>query len=379
MTSEATRRERLVAHLVEAGRIRSDRVAAAMRAVPRHRFLPGVDPAVAYADEAVPTRWSADGRPTSSSSQPSIVAAMLEQLDVRPGHRVLEIGSGTGWNAALLAHLVGPGGAVTTIDIEPEVAAQARRNLGPVPVEVVCGDGAAGRPEAAPFDRIILTAAARDLAPAWWDQLGPRGRLVLPLSLRGPQRSVAFERAGDHLVSVSVVDCGFMPLQGLLAGVDPVRPLGRPGLFLRLEDPRPLDTAALLAALEHDPGPVTPVPLTQRDGLGGLRLWLALHDPDAGDLHAVTDTRPAPTPVLVGTDSLAVLLPQDRAMAVQGHGPDRKALAERLLAHVDDWIAAGRPASAGLRIEAYRKDGPATVPPPTLDLPNTRFAVYLGS
>jgi protein-L-isoaspartate(D-aspartate) O-methyltransferase len=374
VTTETTRRDRLVDALVKAGRIRSEPVAAAMRAVPRHRFLPGVDPAVAYADEAVPTRWSADGRPTSSSSQPAIVAAMLEQLDVRPGHRVLEIGSGTGWNAALLAHLAGPDGAVTTIDIEPEVADRARANLGDSPVDVVCGDGAAGRPDRAPFDRIILTAAARDLAPAWWDQLGPGGRLVLPLSLRGPQRSVAFERAGDHLASVSILDCGFMPLQGTLAGVDPVRPLGRPGLFLRLEDPRPVDTAALLAALDADPGPATPVPLTEREALGGLRLWLALHEPDAGDLNPGAE--PRPIPVLVGTGSLALL---GRDLAVRGYGPDAAALTARLLNHVQDWIAAGRPTSANLTIHAYPAGTAAVVPPPTLDLPYTRFGVYLGS
>ncbi|HEY6744632.1 MAG TPA: methyltransferase, FxLD system [Mycobacteriales bacterium] len=380
MTSEATRRDRLVDALVKAGRIREERIAAALRAVPRHLFLPGVDAAVVYSDEAVPTRWSADGRPTSSSSQPAVVAAMLEQLDVRPGHRVLEIGSGTGWNAALLAHLTGPGGSVTTVDIDPEVAAQARANLraaGVDGVEVVCGDGAAGRPETAPYDRIIITAAARDLAPAWWEQLGPGGRLVLPLSLRGPQRSVAFQRAGDHLESVSILDCGFMPLQGALAGVDPVRPLGRPGLFLRLENPRPLDTAALLAAWEGEPGPATPVPLTPREVFGGLRLWLALRDPDAGDLHSVTDVRPAPTPVLVGADSLSALLPHEGATAVRGFGPGGDALAARLLAHVEDWIAAGRPSSDSLRIRAYPAGTP--LPPPTLDLPYTRLAVYLGS
>jgi protein-L-isoaspartate(D-aspartate) O-methyltransferase len=371
--TETARRERLVAELEAAGRIRSPKIAAAFRAVPRHLFLPGVDPAAAYRDEAVPTRWSADGRPTSSSSQPAVVAAMLEQLDVRAGQRVLEIGSGTGWNAALLAHLVGPDGAVTTVDIEPEVVAQARANLGDTPVDVVCRDGAAGAPESAPFDRIILTAAARDLAPAWWDQLAPGGRLVLPLDLRGPQRSVAFERAGDHLESVSIVDCGFMPLQGELAGVDPIRPLGRRGLFLYLEDPRPVDTAALLAALDEGPGPPTPVPLTRSEALGGLRLWLALRDPQAGDLNSVSDTRPAPTPVLVGTGSLAALLPLDRTMAVRGFGPDGDTLAARLRAHVEDWVAAGRPSSAGLRISAYPAG--TEVPGPTLDRPHTRFAV----
>jgi protein-L-isoaspartate(D-aspartate) O-methyltransferase len=367
-------RERLVEQLVAAGRIRSERLAEAFRAVPRHVFLPGTDPAVAYQDEAVPTRWSADGRATSSSSQPAVVAAMLEQLDVRPGQRILEIGGGTGWNAALLAFLVGPSGAVTAVDIDLGVAQQARRNLraaGAGAVEVVVADGAGGWPAAAPFDRIILTAAARDLAPAWSVQLAEGGRLVLPLSLRGAQRSVAFERAADHLRSVSIVDCGFMPLQGELAGPDPVRPLGRPGVFLQLEDPRPVDTAALLAALDGAPGEATPVAVTRREVWGGLRLWLALREPAAGDLIA----RTVSVPVLVGDGGLAALVPLDppSTTGVRGYGPGGDDLAARLLAQVDAWIAAGRPSSTGLRIRAYPAG--TDLPPPTIDRPHTRFVL----
>jgi protein-L-isoaspartate(D-aspartate) O-methyltransferase len=372
--TERALRERLVQQLVAAGRIRSERLAAAFRAVPRHVFLPGTDPAVAYQDEAVPTRWSADGRATSSSSQPAVVAAMIEQLDVRPGQRILEIGSGTGWNAALLAFLVGPSGAVTTVDIDPGVAEQARRNLraaGADAVEVVVADGAGGRPAAAPFDRIILTAAARDLAPAWSAQLGEGGRLVLPLSLRGAQRSVAFEHEADHLRSVSIVDCGFMPLQGELAGPDPVRPLGRPGLFLHLDDPRPVDPAALLAALDGAAGEVTPVAVTRREVWGGLRLWLALREPAAGDLV----TRTTSVPVLVGDGALAALVPLDppEATGVRGYGAGGADLAARLLAQVDAWIVAGRPSSAGLQVRAYPAG--TDLPPPTIDRPHTRFVL----
>jgi protein-L-isoaspartate(D-aspartate) O-methyltransferase len=367
-------RERLVEQLVATGRIRSGRLAEAFLAVPRHVFLPGTDPAVAYQDEAVPTRWSADGRATSSSSQPAVVAAMLDQLDVRPGQRILEIGGGTGWNAALLAFLVGPTGAVTAVDIDPDVAEQARRNLraaGAGAVEVVVADGAGGWPAAAPFDRIILTAAARDLAPAWSAQLAEGGRLVLPLSLRGAQRSVAFERAGDHLGSVSIVDCGFMPLQGELAGPDPVRPLGPPGLFLQLDDPRPIDTAALLAALDDAAGEVTPVAVTRREAWGGLRLWLALREPAAGDLIA----RSTSVPVLVGDGGLAALVPLDppEAIGVRGYGRGGDDLAARLLAEVDAWIAAGRPSSVTLRIRAYPAG--TDLPSPTIDRPHTRFVL----
>jgi protein-L-isoaspartate(D-aspartate) O-methyltransferase len=384
--SDQRLRDRLVDSLLSAGTVGPGPVADAVRAVPRHLFLPGVALEAAYQDEAIPTRWSPDGRATSSSSQPAIVAAMLEQLAVRPGHRVLEIGSGTGWNAALLARLVGPAGAVTTVDIEPEVAEQAARNLvaaGIRTVRVVPGDGAAGWPAGAPYDRIILTAAARDLAPAWWDQLAADGRLVLPLSLRGSQRSVAFERAPDragdglpdHLESVSIVDCGFMPLQGELAGDDPVRPLGRPGLFLQLDDPRPVDAAALLAALDAGALVTTTVPVSRREALTGLRVWLALYEPDAGDLVVLRDERQSPMPVLVADGALAVLVPLrgGRTTEARGYGPGADAVADRLLGHVRAWMDAGRPSSAGLRIRAYPAGtGP---PAPSIDLPHTRFVV----
>jgi protein-L-isoaspartate(D-aspartate) O-methyltransferase len=422
-------RDRLVDTLLSIGSVRPGPVADALRAVPRHVFLPGVDPETAYQDEAIPTRWSADGRPTSSSSQPAIVAAMLEQLAVRPGHRVLEIGSGTGWNAALLAHLVGPAGAVTTVDIEPEVAEQAAHNLAAAGVDrvrVVTADGAAGWAAEAPYDRIILTAAARDLAPAWWQQLGGDGRLVLPLSLRGSQRSVAFERppaqpaepatdrtpaptpdrtegpgaepatdrtrapapdraggpgasgAGDELVSVSIVDCGFMPLQGELAGVDPLRPLGRPGLFLQLDDPRPVDTTALLAALDAGARVATPVAVSRREALTGLRVWLALQEPGAGDLLALREERQRPMPVLVADDGLAALVPVrgGRSTEVRGYGPGADTVADRLLGHVRTWIAAGRPGSAGLRIRAYPAG--TELAGPVIDRPHTRFVVEWG-
>ena len=285
-------RNALVDRLVAAGVLRDGRVAQAFGSVPRHLFLPGVAAERAYRDEAVPTKWDSDGRPVSSSSQPAVMAMMLEQLDVRPGQRVLEIGAGTGYNAALLAALVGASGEVTTVDLDEDLVEQTRSNLAAAGVDgvrVVCADGAGGWPDRAPYDRIILTAGAWDLAPAWTEQLAAGGRLLLPLSLRGVQRSVAFEPAGDHLASVSVLPCGFMPLRGAMAGPETSRPLGpEPGLFLELDAERGLDVRALYAALGQ-PGDLvaTGVRVTAGEVFDGLALSLALHEPDAGRLSAV--------------------------------------------------------------------------------------------
>lgn len=100
-----------------------------MRTVPRHLFLPGIPLDETYPHDNIVTYRDDEGMAVSSASQPGIVGAMLQQLDVRPGHRVLEIGAGTGYNAALLARLAGPEGEVTTVDIDEDVAEGARRNL----------------------------------------------------------------------------------------------------------------------------------------------------------------------------------------------------------------------------------------------------------
>jgi protein-L-isoaspartate(D-aspartate) O-methyltransferase len=395
----AAMRGALADQLMDGGQVRSGDVAEAFRKVPRHLFVPEVDPARAYADEAIVVKWAADGRPVSSSSQPAIMAIMLEQLRLGPGQHVLEIGTGTGYNAALLAHLVGGTGSVVTVDIDEELAGTARQRLtaaGCPSVVVVGGDGAAGWPGGAPYDRIVVTASARDLSPAWTGQLGEGGRLVVPLSVRGVHQSVAFVRAGDHLASASVVPCGFMALAGELAGPDPVRPLGEiPGVFLSFEGDRDLDLAALHAALGQ-PGqpPPTGVTITMSYPFAGLRLWLALHDPDAGELGAVgpaaernlipaVRTRPgmASTTVLVGETGLAAIARPpgvEQAIAFEawvcGYGPDGDRLAGRLAAGIRAWESAGRPASHTLRVRAYPAGAAACEHAAfTIEMPHTRF------
>ncbi|MGW6196966.1 methyltransferase, FxLD system [Kribbella sp. NPDC055110] len=238
------------------GRPLASDVAAAMTMVPRHVFVPEAPLPEAYGLGAVVTHWDGRGVPTSSASAPGTVAGMLEQAQVRPGQRVLEIGAGTGYNAALLAHLVGPSGSVTTIEYDADVADAARTHLatyGADLVRVVTGDGTLGSAEDGPFDRILVTAGAWDVAPAWIEQLAPDGRVVLPLRLRGLTRVVAFERDGSGLRSVSVVEDGFIPMKGIGAMPEKNVPLGPgPDLTLRIDDAQTVDPA-LLQALDTEP------------------------------------------------------------------------------------------------------------------------------
>ncbi len=276
-------RGELVDELCEWVPFRVAAVEDAMRTVPRHLFLPGVPIEEAYSHDNIVTHRDSDGVAISSASAPGVVAGMLEQLDVRPGHRVLEIGAGTGYNAALLARLADLQGGVTTVDIDADVAEDARRNLeaaGYAGVQVVCGDGEDGYPAAAPFDRIIVTAGAWDIPPTWLEQLAPTGRIVVPLRIRGLTRSVALERCGSCWRSVSVDNCGFIPLRG--AGHQPERNvrLDEDGkLILRIDDGQPVDADALRRALCGTPAQLwTGVMVTGKEkgtGFGDLDYFLA--------------------------------------------------------------------------------------------------------
>jgi protein-L-isoaspartate(D-aspartate) O-methyltransferase len=210
----------LVDQVKSSGVLHIPAVEAAFRSVPRHNFLPDVPLEDVYSDRAIATKFQ-DGRSISASSMPTVMAIMLEQLGLAPGHRVLEIGAGTGYNAALMAQIVGETGDVITIDLDADIVEAARRHLvaaGFPQVQVLCQDGWLGYAPAAPYDRIILTVASWDIAPAWRKQLRPGGRLVLPLALFDDlQKLVAFELVEGQLTSLSVQSGAFMTLRGALA------------------------------------------------------------------------------------------------------------------------------------------------------------------
>jgi protein-L-isoaspartate(D-aspartate) O-methyltransferase len=179
-----------------------------MERVPRELFVPEPERSRAYEDAALPIGYG------QTISQPYMVARISEALGVRPGELVLDIGSGSGYQAALLAEL---GADVITIERIPELAEQARENLaaaGYDAVEVVVGDGTLGLPDRAPFDAIAVAAAAPDFPQTLYEQLRPRGRLVVPVGGPRGQRLEVIVRSPEGPAVVHSVPCRFVPLVG---------------------------------------------------------------------------------------------------------------------------------------------------------------------
>jgi protein-L-isoaspartate(D-aspartate) O-methyltransferase len=399
-------RARLARSLRDSGRAPSPAVQAAFLAVPRHLFVPGLSPARAYQDEALVIKYGDDGVPVSSSSQPVMMAIMLEQLGLAAGHRVLEIGTGTGYNAAVMAHIVGASGSVDTIDIDDELIRRARASLvtaGYPAVRASCADGGYGDPDRAPFDRIIVTAGAWDVAPAWLDQLAPGGRLVLPLAVRGIQLSVALERCGEHWAAASAFRCGFVRMAGAFADPEPYRLLGaEPGRYVQVGDGRPADLPGLAAALTGAPAEVgTRVEVHGMDEVADLDLWLTLSEP-ALDRLTIMDTAAsadgdtglplgglagrapgpappgvvglAPAPPEAGAEPDAPLFPAE--VVIRGYGAGGAELAAYLAGRAAAWAAGGRPGVAGLYL-AVTPPGVAPAGAPaglaTFDRPHVRL------
>jgi len=205
---EAEARERMVRFQMEDRGIRDKRVLAALRAIPRHLFVPEDVRPFAYHDTPLPIGYG------QTISQPYIVAYMTELLEVQPGMTVLEIGTGSGYQAAVLARLAR---RVYTVEIVPELARSAAallRKLGAANVVCRTGDGYRGWPEHAPFDRIILTAAPPEVPRALLDQLKPGGRLVAPVGASAwDQELIAIEKdTHGRLKRRGVLPVRFVPM-----------------------------------------------------------------------------------------------------------------------------------------------------------------------
>ncbi len=361
----AARLRDFVARLRRDGTLRSDAVAEALAAVPRHLCLDGfygagghwvpvhhdapVPPAVldeVYGDSALVTQLSAEGIPVSSSSQPSLVARMLEDLRLEPGMRVLEIGAGTGWNAALLATITGT--PVVTVDAGEPAVRRARASVGRLGldglVSVVYADGYAGVPSGAPYDRVVATVGCAGVAPAWLEQLGPGGFALVPVELGGTNPILEADAAGR--VGRLRLWAGFMRAGG---------PLGwRP--------PGP-----------HDPNGLLP----EQPLIGSVQAGPALGD--AGYLSlwcfcACSDPRATRAAMPVGDDVLSGLALVDPVLGTAWIGADGvvtaagdPVLLDQATALVVAWERAGRPPPSAWRcrlVPAGDPRQPVLVPDP---------------
>ncbi len=379
----ALMRQLMTTRLVEQGWIRTDAVERAFRNVRRHLFAPDIAIADAYGDRRIPRAQGCCLTPAA------LTAKILEQLEVRRGQRVLEIGAGSGYNAALLADLVGPEGEVVAVEISRPLAEAARRHLGQAGVRnirVVCADGEFGWAERAPYDRILLTCASDRVSPDWARQLAVDGRLQLPIVLSGNvQRSASFVRTDDQtLTSTSVVDCFFVPQRGAndvwsrsWIRLEPARGLSA------ASDDRAIDPAELRSCLRAPWSDLATGVAARASEIGsGLYAWLATRDGRCitflqfvaayrrtvfADLAGGTEPGAA-TIGLFGDGRLAILAPMRRGdrgppgveapmeLACRSYG-GAEALALVLKDLVRSWAAAGRPGSDRLVIRVAPHGG----------------------
>jgi protein-L-isoaspartate(D-aspartate) O-methyltransferase len=205
----AAQRRAMVEQQLRQRGIRDGRVLEAMGAVDRHEFVPAAQQERAYEDHPLPIGGG------QTISQPYVVALMLEALDLKGTERVLEVGTGSGYQAVLLARLAAD---VYTIERDPELAAAAAARLNSLGlgalVHVVAGDGSLGYPAAAPYDAIIVAAAAPGIPPALLDQLADGGRLVIPVGSLHSQDLRLIRKFGPDVATRVLGQCRFVPLTG---------------------------------------------------------------------------------------------------------------------------------------------------------------------
>jgi protein-L-isoaspartate(D-aspartate) O-methyltransferase len=349
----------MMSKLRDKGIFHSSDVEAAFAATPRHLFLPDTSLDVVYSDRAIGLKSDSGGLLISSSSQPTMMAIMLAQLQLKSGDNVLEIGTATGYNAAIMAHLVGDDGRVTSVEIEGDLARQAQRNLQTAQVSgvtVVHGDGAQGYAPRASYDHILATVGIWDVPPAWLNQLKPRGTLVAPLILNGIQVSASFRAQPDGTyLSHDNRPCSFVYMRGQNATPNFRRQVGSTSLYILSDEVEKVDTAALYLLLsdDHEINHLD-TRLDTHAFWYGFQLYMMLNEiPDyVFALFSVIEGQKAHGVegngiALFSRGSAALINYGERGIAHCFAGADAFLEVQRLL---DEWNASGQPHQDRLRV-----------------------------
>jgi len=285
--------------------------------------------ATLYADNPVTLFGDDDDNVASTISQPSFVLRMLDLLQVRPGHAVLELGAGSAWNAALIGRLVGPSGRVVTLEIIPDVAARAAATIAELDianVHVVSADGGDGYAERAPYDRIIFTAGTYDLPRSLYEQIRPGGlMLVVIKDAGGGDNLFLLEKVDDHFESRYAMPCGFVQLTGKYK-VDTL-------------DPGPVDALPQWSALKDKE-----VGLTEPS----FRAFKTAKTDGAAKEHHYWG--------LWDADSASLVLARDDELISYGNAK----ATERLLRLIHRWVDLGMPTASSFALRVFRGDRPVT-------------------
>lgn len=364
MTEQTPSAQSLVAEMKHGGELRDARLEQAFLRVPREAFLPGLPPEQVYVDKAIPIKRDPDGSVVSSSSQPSMMALMIEQLRLAPGMNVLEIGAGSGYNAAIMQEVVGKTGRVTTIEYDPVIAQQAQDNLQRAAMSgimVVHGDGAAGFDPRAAYDRIIATVGVWDVPSAWVRQLKPRGIIVAPIWLEGWQYSAAFQAQPDgSLFSERNLPCGFVRLKGPLAGPEVEMRVGTGSLVIYTGGSAQFDRQAIAMLSEDISEGYLGLRLEARDWTQGLipYLLLTLAQPFiAGSYYAAEGQQPygleGSGVAILSRGSVCFIPIHEAGRALVFGGADALLAAQDV---VTAWAQTGKPTLERLRLRLTPRD-----------------------
>jgi protein-L-isoaspartate(D-aspartate) O-methyltransferase len=344
---------------------------AAYLATPRHRFIHRYrlgrgawntvdetnEPQLAVLYEDRPLILATDGDTVLATiSQPGFVLNMIDRLRLQPGHSVFELGTASGWNAALMAHVVGPEGSVTSVEILPELAESATRTvreLGLTNIHIVHGDGGDGLASNAPYDRAIFTAGTYDLPRAFYAQLKQGGLLLLVLKVKGGGDALfVLEKVGDHFESIESASCAFVPLTGRYAvsGMDRV--------WIGDVPEWPSLTAAVSSRRRFWWG-MAGWPGSFQARTGGFRGFLGISEPAR---LGVFQHEPDKEDRLLGFGLWAedrrglTLASNDGFITTYGTGDSEQRFRQRL----DEWFSLGMPDLSCFRLRCY----PANATPP---------------